>query len=56
LAKKVIADIRDEEKAHMGELITLLRALDPGEAELFASGESEVREMFEELGIKFPAE
>ncbi len=55
MAKKVIADIRDEEKAHMGELMTLLRALDPREAELFASGESEVREMFEELGIN-PAE
>jgi rubrerythrin len=55
MAKKVIADIRDEEKAHMGELMTLLRALDPREAELFASGESEVKEMFEELGISFPA-
>jgi rubrerythrin len=55
MAKKVIADIRDEEKAHMGELMTLLRVLDPKEAELFASGESEVKEMFEETGIKFPA-
>ncbi len=55
MAKKVIADIRDEEKAHMGELMTLLRALDPREAELFDSGESEVKEMFEELGISFPA-
>ena len=55
MAKTVIADIRDEEKAHVGELMTLLRALDPKEAELFASGESEVREMFKELGIQFPA-
>ena len=51
IAKKVIADIRDEEKAHVGELMTLLRALDPKEAEHFASGESEVKEMLEDLGI-----
>ncbi len=55
LAKKVIADIRDEEKAHVGELMTLLTALDPKEAELFASGEAEVKEMLSELGIAAPA-
>jgi len=52
IAKKVLADIRDEEKAHVGELFALLRALDPEEAKLFAEGEEEVREMLEELGIK----
>jgi rubrerythrin len=51
LAKTVLADIRDEEKAHIGELMTLLRHLDPEEAAHFASGESEVREMMEDLGI-----
>lgn len=51
-AKKVLADIRDEEKAHVGELMTLLRYLDPKEAELFEEGEQEVREMMQELGIK----
>lgn len=51
IAKKVIADIRDEEKAHVGELMTLLRILDPKEAELFVSGEAEVKEMLEDLGI-----
>lgn len=51
-AKEVIGDIRDEEKAHVGELMTLLRHLDPSEAEEFASGESEVKEMMEDLGIK----
>lgn len=51
VARKVIADIRDEEKAHVGELMTLLRHLDPAEAEHFASGEQEVREMLEELGL-----
>ena len=35
----------------MGELITLMRHLDPREAELFLDGESEVREQLEELGI-----
>jgi rubrerythrin len=55
IAKKVIADIRDEEKAHMGELMTLLRTLDPKEAEFFASGEEEVREMLDKLGIHTPA-
>lgn len=51
VAKRVIADIRDEEKAHVGELMALLRHLDPTEAEHFASGEEEVREMLEDLGI-----
>lgn len=55
IAKKVLADIRDEEKAHIGELMTLLRTLDPKEAELFASGEAEVREMLAELGLASPA-
>lgn len=51
IAKKIISDIRDEEKAHVGELMTLLRILDPKEAELFASGEAEVKELLTELGI-----
>jgi len=51
VAKKVIADIRDEEKAHVGELMTLLRYLDPKEAEHFADGEQEVKEMLKDLNI-----
>jgi len=51
LAKKVLADIRDEEKAHVGELMTLLQHLDPEEARHFAEGQEEVREMLEELNI-----
>lgn len=47
LAKKVLADIRDEKKAHVGELMTLLRHLNPAEAE----GEAEVREMLMQLNI-----
>ncbi len=56
IAKKIIGDIRDEEKAHVGELMTLLRILDPQEAELFAEGESEVKEMLNDLGISKPSD
>jgi uncharacterized protein len=45
MMRKVISDIRDEEKAHVGELMMLLRALDPKEMELFTSGEAEVNQM-----------
>lgn len=51
LAKKVLADIRDEEVAHVGELITLTRYLDPAFADLFLGGEGEVKEMMADLGI-----
>lgn len=51
VAKKIIGDIRDEEKAHVGELLTLLKYLDPKEAQFFSEGEDEVREMLEELNI-----
>lgn len=56
IAKKIIGEIRDEEKAHVGELMTLLRLLDPEEAEHFASGEGEVREMLEALGVNETAD
>jgi uncharacterized protein len=49
-AQKVISDIRDEEKIHVGELMTLLRFLDPKEVEQFNSGETEVNEMLNEMG------
>ena len=51
LAKAVLSEIRDEEKAHVGELITLMRYLDPQEAEAFFEGESEVKEMIDKLNI-----
>ena len=54
VVKACLADIRDEEKAHMGELLTLLRYLDPNEAVLLKSGESEVFEELEKMGIKMP--
>ena len=54
VAKAVLSDIRDEEKAHVGELMALLRHLDHKEAEHFESGELEVKDLMEELGIKEP--
>lgn len=50
-AKTVLADIRDEEKAHIGEIMALMRYLDSKEAELFLDGEGEVKEMLEKLGL-----
>lgn len=50
-AKKVLADIRDEERAHVGELMTLLRHLDPTEAAHFEDGVQEVKEMMQESDI-----
>jgi len=54
LVKKVLADIRDEEKAHVGELTALMRYLAPEVTELMLGGEAEVKEMMEELGIVEP--
>ena len=54
LVKKVLADIRDEEKQHVGELMALMRYLEPEIDQLLADGEAEVKEMMEELGIKEP--
>jgi uncharacterized protein len=51
-AKAVLADIRDEEKIHMGELITLMRTLDPKEAAQFLKGQHEVEELLEEIKKK----
>ncbi|MDL2327109.1 demethoxyubiquinone hydroxylase family protein [Ruminococcaceae bacterium OttesenSCG-928-A11] len=51
VAKKVLADIRDEEVEHCGELLALLRYLDPNIANLMMNGEGEVKEMMEGLGI-----
>lgn len=51
-AKKVIASIRDEEKAHIGELMTLLRMLDPEEARHFEEGQEEVRDLLAEVEMQ----
>lgn len=54
VAREILSDIRDEEKAHVGELMTLLRILDPEEADHFLSGQEEVVEMLEEMNIPLP--
>ena len=51
LVKNVLQDIRDEEKEHAGELLALMRYLDPKAAELLYEGHGEVREMMEKLGM-----
>lgn len=43
--RKVLTDIRDEEKAHIGELQSLLEFLDPSEGKDFAEGVEEVAEI-----------
>jgi len=50
---KTLSEIRDEEREHMGELIALLRHLDPKETELFLEGQGEVIEKAEALGVDF---
>ena len=47
LAKKVLTEIADEERVHIGEFMELLRRLAPEEAELLEEGRKEVEEMAE---------
>ncbi|MFW6189012.1 MAG: demethoxyubiquinone hydroxylase family protein [Planctomycetota bacterium] len=49
LAEKVLHDIADEEREHIGEFQRLLSILAPDEDELVADGAEEVDEMAEEL-------
>ena len=46
-AKKVLSDIRDEEREHMGELLELLERLAPDEKALHDEGREEVRDMLD---------
>lgn len=52
VAKKVLFDISNEEKEHLGELLTLLQYLEPGEAKFYTHGAEEVADMLKELKIK----
>lgn len=45
LAKTVLAQIRDEERVHIGEILTLIDVLCPEEAVLRAKGKEEVMQM-----------
>lgn len=51
VAKKVLADIRNEEIEHVGELTALMAYLDPDMAGYMLEGEGEVKTMMQELGI-----
>ena len=46
-AKKVLSDIRDEEREHMGELLELLERLAPDEKGFHDEGRGDVREMLD---------
>ncbi|MBD3379004.1 MAG: rubrerythrin [Candidatus Omnitrophica bacterium] len=46
LAKKVLKDIADEEKVHVGEFLRLLKELAPDEEEFYRKGKEEVEEEF----------
>ena len=46
-AKKVLSDIRDEEREHMGELLELLERLSPDEKSFHDEGRQEVRDMLD---------
>lgn len=46
-AKEILGSIRDEEKTHIGELMTLLRHLDPDEKYYFDRG---VEEALRQIG------
>jgi rubrerythrin len=52
LAKKVLLDIADEERVHVGEFQKLLKILVDDEEALLEKGSAEVTEMEKELLIK----
>jgi rubrerythrin len=45
LAVRVLKDVADEERVHVGEFLRLLRELAPDEENLYARGAKEVEEM-----------
>jgi len=47
LAKKVLSEIADEERVHVGEFMELLRRLAPEEAKFLEEGREEVEELAE---------
>jgi rubrerythrin len=44
LAKKVLSEIPDEERVHVGELLELLRRLAPEEEKFLADGRARLRQ------------
>ena len=51
LAKSVWTDIKNEERVHVGELLTLLQHLCPDEVEFLRKGQKEVEQIMKELGM-----
>ena len=49
LAKKVLAEVANEEKEHAGEFLRLLRELDPQEETFYKKGYKEVEEVIARL-------
>ena len=47
LAVKVLMDVADEERVHVGEFLRLLNELAPDEEKFYAKGAKEVEEMIE---------
>jgi len=50
LAKRVLLDIADEERVHVGEFLRLLSILEPDEPDVLAKGAAEVDQMAAETG------
>lgn len=49
LAVKVLKEIADEERVHVGEFLRLLRELAPDEEKFYAEGAKEVEEKIEKM-------
>lgn len=52
LARRVWMHIRDEERVHVGELLTLLKVLEPTELEKLKQGQAEVEEIMRDMGMR----
>lgn len=52
MVKKILHNIVDEEKVHIGKLFTLLTEIDPHSAELFLNGEEEAKNIIEMQVLK----
>lgn len=50
-AAKVLEHLRDDEKAHVGELLALLQYLDPEEGQHYTEGAAEATKLLMQLGI-----
>jgi len=49
LAVKVLIDVADEERVHIGEFLRLLRELAPDEEKFYANGAKEVEAIIEKM-------